>query len=125
MKVNDLPHVSALAANAGSPDSPASTPTPWEQTWRYQTDLLQRSILFLDILRERANNMLAHEHAGLPPLLDFEYETILDARRFKHPANYALLRITGSGTEQISTALDSYRKHRDEWAEAVFKWLYG
>ena len=60
----------------------------------YQRELFRRTVLFLDILRERANNMLAHEQAGLPPLLDFEYETILDARRFERPTNYALLRIT-------------------------------
>ena len=64
-------------------------------TIAYQTEFVRRSILFLDILRCRANNMLAHEQAGLPPLLNFEYETILDARRFERPANYALLRITG------------------------------
>lgn len=61
---------------------------------RYQIDRWQRVILFLDILRARANNMLAHEAAGMPPLLDFEYETLLDARNFDRPANYALLRIT-------------------------------
>ena len=38
--------------------------------------------------------MLAHEEAGMPPPLDFDYETILDARSFENPANYALLRIT-------------------------------
>ena len=62
--------------------------------WWDQLALFQRSVLFLDTLRERANNMLAHEQAGLPLLLDFDYETILDARRFEQPANYALLRIT-------------------------------
>ena len=41
--------------------------------------------------------MLAHERAGLPPLLDFKYETILDARRLEVPVNYALLRITEIG----------------------------
>ena len=61
----------------------------------YARELARRAVLFLDILRERANNMLAHEQAGLPPLLDFDYETIVDARRFDRPANYALLRITG------------------------------
>jgi hypothetical protein len=60
----------------------------------YQIDVWQRTVLFLDTLRERANNMLAHEEAGMPPPLDFDYETILDARRFTRPANYALLRIT-------------------------------
>lgn len=65
-----------------------------EQAYRYQLDRWQRAVLFLDTLRERANNMLAHDEAGMPIPLDFEYETILDARRFKRPANYALLRIT-------------------------------
>lgn len=64
---------------------------------RYHIDLWQRHFLFLDTLRERANNMLAHEQAGLPPVLTFEYETVLDARRFKRPANYVLLRITAAG----------------------------
>ena len=63
----------------------------------YQSDFWQRSLLFLDILRQRANNMLDHEQAGLPPLLDFPYEMILDARTFDKPANYALLRITATG----------------------------
>lgn len=66
-------------------------------TLAYQAEFMRRCVVFLDILRERANNMLAHEQAGLPPLLDFDYETLLDARRFEHPANYALLRITGAG----------------------------
>ncbi len=63
----------------------------------YQRDLLKRTILFWDTLRQRANNMLEHERAGLPPLLDFKYETLLDARRFDQPVNYALLRITEIG----------------------------
>jgi Protein of unknown function (DUF3141) len=64
-------------------------PNLLEDAWRYQVDFWQRSVLFLDILRERANNMLAHEQAGLPPLLNFEYETILDARRFERPATWS------------------------------------
>src|SRR5262249_55576908 len=53
----------------------------------YQRDLLERTVLFWDTLRQRADNMLEHERAGLPPLLDFKYETLLDARRFEHPVN--------------------------------------
>lgn len=60
----------------------------------YQRDFFERTILFWDTLRQRANNMLEHERAGLPPLLDFKYETLLDARSFERPVNYALLRIT-------------------------------
>jgi len=68
--------------------------TAWVDAWQYQIDFWQRSVLFIDTFRERASNTIAHEQAGLPPLLDFEYETILDARTFERPANYALLRIT-------------------------------
>ncbi len=81
-----------------------------ELAWAYQVDLWQRSALFLDILRERANNMLVHEQSGLPPLLDFEYETILDARQFEHPANYALLRITGSGNDKFEECVDENKR---------------
>lgn len=59
----------------------------------YQRDLQERVILFLDALRQRADNMLEHERAGLPALLDFKHEMLLDARGFARPANYALLRI--------------------------------
>lgn len=59
----------------------------------YQRDVQERTILFLDTLRQRAENMLEHDRAGLPALLDFKHEMLLDARRFARPANYALLRI--------------------------------
>ncbi|MBI2754343.1 MAG: DUF3141 domain-containing protein [Betaproteobacteria bacterium] len=80
----------------------AAVPTcALDHALRYQADFWQRGVLFLDILRERANNMLAHERAGLPPLLHFESEMILDARTFASPANYALLRITACGTDHL------------------------
>lgn len=71
-------------------------PAPRQQVLAYQIDRIQRSVLVLDTLRERANNLLTHEAAGMPLLLDFDYETILDARRFDRSANYALLAITRS-----------------------------
>ncbi len=72
----------------------------------YQRDLWERSILFWDTLRQRADNMIAHERAGKPPLLDFDYEMILDARRFDRPVNYALLRITRYGDKCLEDCLD-------------------
>lgn len=77
----------------------ATEAAQWADAWRYPLDAWQRSVLFLDTLRRRADNMLEHERAGLPPLLDFKYEMLLDARRFARPANYALLRITEVGDE--------------------------
>ena len=72
----------------------------------YPRDILERTVLFLDALRQRANNMIAHERAGKPPLLDFDSETLLDARRFEHPANYALLRITRVGDACLEDCID-------------------
>ena len=65
----------------------------WQNATQYLVDLTQRSILFWDTLRQRGNNYLEHESAGKPPLLHFEHETVLDARTFERPVNYALLRI--------------------------------
>lgn len=59
----------------------------------YVTDLTQRSVLFWETMYRRGNQFLEHEKAGLPPLLHFDYETVLDARTFEQPVNYALLRI--------------------------------
>jgi hypothetical protein len=66
----------------------------------YGLDAWQRLVLFLDLLRQRGDDMLAHESAGLPPLLAFDYEQVLDARQFKTPANFALLRIAPSAATQ-------------------------
>ncbi|MEY6432050.1 DUF3141 domain-containing protein [Thioalkalicoccus limnaeus] len=74
----------------------ARPPAPWEiwtQWWEYSTDFAERSLLFWDTLRQRGNNFVAHEEAGKPPVLHFEYEMVLDARRRERPVNYALVRI--------------------------------
>ncbi len=72
----------------------------------YQRDVWERSILFWDTLRQRADNMIAHERAGKPPLLDFDYELVLDARRSERPVNYALLRITRYADKCLEDCLD-------------------
>ena len=63
------------------------------ETGQYLIDAAQRSALTVDVLRERANNDRAHQEAGTPPVLDYEYEVVLDARHFERPANYQLLKI--------------------------------
>ena len=71
-------------------------PSPWSvwSDWAgYAVDSAQRSVLFWDTLRQRGNAYLEHNKAGSPPLLHFEYETVLDARTFARPVNYALVRI--------------------------------
>ncbi len=53
----------------------------------------QRQILFLDALRKRGDDFLAHEAAGAPPVLIYDYELILDGATLARPCNYTLLRI--------------------------------
>jgi pimeloyl-ACP methyl ester carboxylesterase len=81
------PTVAAPALGAASPWS------LWNAWTEYAVDAAQRSVLFLDTLRARGNNYLEHEKAGRPPLLHFDHETVLDARGFDRPVNYALVRI--------------------------------
>lgn len=99
-----IPHTDApstsLDVNAKAPV--ASEPDTLNALPEYILDMWQRSALFFDTLRERGDNMLAHERAGQPPLLDFEHELLLDARTFDKPANYALLRITRCGPTHAS-----------------------
>lgn len=72
----------------------------------YAIDTFQRSILFWDVIRKRANNFLEHEREGLPPVLNFEYELVLDARTFEHPCNYALLKIIKYGEACLEDCRD-------------------
>ncbi|WP_080409886.1 DUF3141 domain-containing protein [Burkholderia ubonensis] len=59
----------------------------------YGIDAWQRSVLLLDVLRERGNIYLDHARYGKPPVLAFEYEVIMDGRALPQPANYALARV--------------------------------
>lgn len=66
----------------------------------YAVDAQQRTVLFLDTLRRRGNTFVEHESAGCPPVLAFEYETLIDGRDLERPVNYALVRIIPpEGTE--------------------------
>jgi hypothetical protein len=83
------PTVGSSDERSRSGARPVITPNFVREALDYQRDLFERTILFWDTLRQRAGNMIAHERAGKPPLLDFDYELLADARRFPHPANYA------------------------------------
>ncbi|WP_395061280.1 DUF3141 domain-containing protein [Paraburkholderia silvatlantica] len=74
-------------------ESAQSAPTVAQPLYDYLYDAWQRSVLFLDVLRERGNQTYVHEQAGMPPVLAFDYEVIVDGRELDDPCNYALLRI--------------------------------
>ena len=90
-------------------DSGASRAAPDHSlavAYAYGRDLWERNILFWDTLRQRADNMIAHERAGKPPLLNFDYEILLDARQFERPVNYALARLTKYADKCVEDCLD-------------------
>src|SRR5271157_2966674 len=59
----------------------------------YATDAAQRFALALDVLRERADQDVAHEAADTPPVLIYDYEVVLDGKTLSRPTNKVLLRI--------------------------------
>jgi predicted flap endonuclease-1-like 5' DNA nuclease/pimeloyl-ACP methyl ester carboxylesterase len=69
-------------------------PANWLTDWlSYATDAAQRQVLMLDTLRQRGNNYVEHLDAGMPPVLDFEYEVLIDGRELESPVNYSLVRV--------------------------------
>jgi pimeloyl-ACP methyl ester carboxylesterase/tellurite resistance protein len=59
----------------------------------YLQDAAQRFWMTLDVLRQRGNNDAAHEAAGTPPVLIYDYEVALDGKTLPRPCNYVLLKI--------------------------------
>jgi pimeloyl-ACP methyl ester carboxylesterase len=78
---------------AGLSSQPITPVEAWTNWYSYATDFAQRTILFWDTLRQRGNNFVEHNRAGLPPLLHFDYEIVVDGRKLARPVNYALVRI--------------------------------
>ena len=71
----------------------AASANAWADWSEYLTDSAQRSILFWDAMRERGNAFIERSAQGLPPVLHFDYETVVDGRMLQRPVNYALVKI--------------------------------
>ncbi len=74
----------------------------------YIVDGWQRSILFLDIMRQRGNHYIDHESTGQPPVLFFGYEMLIDGRTFERPVNYALVKIQAPKNAKIDESKRPY-----------------
>ena len=95
-----------LSARSGSSPQAMPLAPPWpgmeifRQASDYWVDAWQRSILFLDVLRQRGNEHFEHVAEKAPNVLSFVFEIVLDGRKFDRPVNYCLVRIVApSGTE--------------------------
>src|SRR3981189_2595630 len=59
----------------------------------YMMDAGQRSVLFLDVLRQRGDQYREHGAQTAPHVLQYTAELIIDGRKLDEPVNYALVRI--------------------------------
>ncbi|MCL6699706.1 DUF3141 domain-containing protein [Sphingomonas sp. NSE70-1] len=59
----------------------------------YLLDAWQRSVLFLDVLRQRGNIYREQQEKAAPNVLEFDAEVVLDGRKLARPVNYGLVRI--------------------------------
>ena len=61
--------------------------------YEYWLDAWQRSILTLDVLRQRGEAVAAHRAQAVPHVLTFEVELVMDGRSLGRPVNYGLVRV--------------------------------
>src|SRR5215475_12477264 len=67
----------------------------------YMVDAGQRSVLFLDIMRQRGDQYREHVAQTAPHVLSYAAELIIDGRKLEQPVNYALVRIKPPSGVQI------------------------
>jgi len=78
------------ASTTTSPDSSTTLITAWPE---YFIDALQRSVLFLDLLRQRGNEEIDITSRPMATVLRFSHEELMSGRSLPQPINYSLLRI--------------------------------
>lgn len=59
----------------------------------YWRDALERSVLYLDVMRQRGNQYIEHIAKTKPTVLGFDAEVLMDGRELPRPVNYELLRV--------------------------------
>jgi hypothetical protein len=52
------------------------------------TDAVQRTVLFLDVMRQRSDQYYSQKAKDVPHVLRFDAELVLDGRTFEKPVNY-------------------------------------
>ena len=67
----------------------------------YWRDAVERSVLFLDVMRQRGNNYHEQSKRTAPHVLNFEPELVTDGRTLSRPVNYVLVRIVPPADVEI------------------------
>jgi uncharacterized protein DUF3141 len=76
------------------PAIPVETlPGIFASAFEYLVDSRQRSVLFMDVMRQRGEQYREHLSETVPHVLNYEVELIADGRNLKRPVNYGLVRV--------------------------------
>src|SRR5215469_6800439 len=70
-----------------------SVPGIFASAFEYLVDSRQRSVLFMDVMRQRGEQYREHLSETVPHVLNYEVELIADGRNLKRPVNYGLVRV--------------------------------
>jgi pimeloyl-ACP methyl ester carboxylesterase/tellurite resistance protein len=88
---------------------PAPAPADLMQAFTdYLTDFGQRTILFLDIMRQVGNNFVAQMDGDGKLVLVYDYQMAVDGRSLERPVNYALVHILPPAGAQVNPLLRPY-----------------
>ena len=84
-----------MTSNPGQPDKPATAAAfgPFAAAMEYMVDAAQRSLLFMDVMRQSGNQYREHLAETAPHVLDYAAEVVVDGRTLDRPVNYVLVRI--------------------------------
>ena len=78
----------------------------------YMVDAGQRSVLFLDIMRQRGDQYREHVAQTAPHVLSYAAELIIDGRKLEQPVNYVLVRIIPPKGVEIDHEAPAVRRRR-------------
>ena len=84
-----------MISNPGQPDKPSTAAAfgPFAAAMEYMVDAAQRSLLFMDVMRQSGNQYREHLAETAPHVLDYAAEVVVDGRTLDRPVNYVLVRI--------------------------------
>src|SRR6185437_1650423 len=103
VKLSNVPDGAAMTSSRKAKQHKPA-PIPGGELDAYRADALQRACLFWDALLDRGNNYVEHLDQGMPPLLKFEHELVLDGLALPEPCNYSLLRLVPPAGTPVDAA---------------------
>ena len=86
-----------------SASSGGALPNLFASAFEYMVDAGQRSILFLDVMRQRGIQYHEHLAETAPHVLNYSVELIVDGRTLERPVNYGLVRVAPPRGVEIDT----------------------